>query len=129
MHALVDPFDPRYINFDHGPHFIWGDPHGEVLARVDAEDYGFLSQWCWGVTWDKHGRKPYLRRTGSDNGRSFTIYLHKVVMERKGVVQPPHHIIADHEDGDTLNCTRANLHWATPSMNRKNIRGQRSMRL
>lgn len=112
---------------------IYGDDKASIWAVVDEEDYHWLLRYKWCVK-ESDGRrgkkpKPYLRRAVGVNGggvrlSTYTLYLHVEVMKKTGIVQPCHaHSLVDHLDGDTLNCRRANLRWATPSMNRLNING------
>ena len=132
MHAPVHPLDPNLLVLvTDREHYIYGDDHGEFAARVDAEDYWWACQWRWMVKFDKHGRKPYLYRkvycaTAMACNRS--VYLHVAIFERFGTRPDAHHSMVDHADGDSLNCRRYNLSAATPSMNRRNIRGQGSLR-
>jgi len=91
------------------------------------------SLWRWFVKFDKRGKKPYLFRV-TDNGRKSgrqtrSIFLHVAIKEKADPVRPDGHIIVDHEDGDRLNCQGYNLFYATPSMNARNRKGQRSLRL
>lgn len=134
MHGtIIHPLDPNYIDFgEDRAYYIMGDDHGDIMARVDREDYWYFCQWRWAVKYDKHGKKPYLYRkifTKNTASNRTSLFLHVAVQVRTGIPQPLHHSMVDHEDGDSLNCRRYNLSWATPSMNRRNIRGQRSMRL
>lgn len=133
MLLVPDPFDPNFLDFglDH-EHRIYGDDYGHTFARVDADDYQFFSQWRWNVKYDKHGRKIYLCRSSWNaeaGSASISLYLHVEIHKRRGIVQPPHHSMVDHENGNTLECRKFNLRWATPSMNRRNINGQASLRI
>jgi len=131
MLLVPDPFDPRFLDFgDQHEYKIYGDDHALTFARVDQIDYQWAVRWRWNVTFDKHGKKPYFRITVSETGRpDYTVYLHVEIQKRKGEPQPPHHTISDHLNGDSSDCRRFNLGWATPSMNRRNIFGQGYMKL
>lgn len=129
------PLDPNLIDFrlDH-EHYIYGDDYGDIAAMVDAQDYWFFAQWRWQVKFDKHGKKPYLYRkvcewAGGVRVVSRSVFLHVAIKERADPVRPAGHSMVDHEDGNTLHCRKFNLSYATPSMNRRNIQGQKSMRL
>lgn len=110
-------------------HRIYGNNQASIWAVVDAIDYDFLVRNCWSVL-----RRPraglYLRRAVGiwANGqrlRTCTQYLHIEVMKRTGIEPPSDaHTIVDHRNGDTLNCRRLNLRWATPRQNRANIFGR-----
>ena len=112
-------------------HRIWLDTACTVYARVSAEDYAWAVQWRWQITWDRHKRKMYATRTvyvpgelsASGKRKRRKLYLHKEVLNRMDVEQPTEgHTMGDHGDGDSLNCERWNLSWATPAMNRATAR-------
>jgi hypothetical protein len=117
--------DPRGWEHDLPYAPIWLDPAEGLFAVLDAEDHAWARQWMWDITWDRHGRKPYATRMITLEGRRVKVFLHKAVLVRSGKRPPtPNHKIGDHQDGESLNCRRGNLEWATPSMNRRNIKGQ-----
>lgn len=119
-----DPFDPRTWGCDVPYKPIWLDPQNNLACIVDSIDYDHLSEWTWTATPDKHRRKWYATRTTWALGRRIKIYLHKVVCHlAHGEPPTPRHHIGDHDDGNSLDCRRHNLHWATPGMNRRNIHG------
>jgi|GEM_PF-1425724 len=99
------------------------DASGFVV--IDEEDYVWASQWRgWGWNPSKNRKKLYVRRTSRYGGRFVSVYLHKAICLRAhGMPPSASHIIADHKDGNTLNCRRENLRWATPSENRQNYNG------
>lgn len=104
---------------------IYLDTSCTVFALVSEEDYAWAIQWKWQITWDRHKRKMYATRSTSDgtSRKRIKLYLHKEVLKRSGKVQPTEkHHMGDHGDGDSLNCQRWNLEWATPSQNRKTAR-------
>jgi hypothetical protein len=109
---------------------IWLDSACTVCALVSFEDYEWALQWKWQITWDRHRRKMYATRSTTTGERDqhgrkkrIKIYLHKAVLDRSGKVQPcGKHTMGDHGDGDSLNCQRWNLEWATPSQNRRTAR-------
>lgn len=103
-------------------------PDGELFALVDEIDFAWAAQWRWTPHWSRGGTKVYMRRTGSEKlqvgtrtvrfRRYFTIWLHREVLIRKGELPlTPLHKIADHLNGDELDCTRENLTWATVEEN------------
>ena len=124
----VDIFDPNSWKDD--PDFayriICQNSHFEAL--VDYEDYIYFTKWMWRSKISKGGKKIYVYRslTISENGlrKDTSLYLHKAVQERTGIIPPTvSHSVVDHRNGNSLDCRRKNLRWATFSMNRKNING------
>lgn len=103
---------------------LWLDPACTIYAVVSDEDYAWAIQWKWQITWDRHKRKAYATRsTGSRTTGRRKLYLHKEILVRSGKLQPSRrHTMGDHGDGNSLNCCRYNLDWATPSMNRRTAR-------
>jgi len=98
--------------------------HAELQIVIDEEDYLWASQWRWGINPTKNKKKLYVRRTGRYAGRFISIYLHKAICLRAhGMPPSPSHIMSDHKSGNTLDCRRDNLRWATPSENRQNYNG------
>lgn len=132
--ADKDPFNPN--NWKDDADFVYRIPclnsHHEAI--LDYEDYVHFSKWNWHSKLSKGGKKIYFCRTvwTAMHGRSNTtsLYLHKAIYERSGIKPPSfEYSIVDHRDGNSLDCRKANLRWATPSMNRRNINGQYSHEL
>lgn len=105
------PFMPLYMN-------------KEVFCVVSFDDFVWASQWAWYPKPSKNGKKLYACRSARISGRYFSVYLHKEICFRAtGMPPSPRHIIADHMNGNSLDCRRSNLRWATPSENRQNYHG------
>lgn len=124
----ADVFDPRTWSAEEPIFRVYGDVRAEVFAIVDEADYAWAVQWMWTTKKSRGGRQFYVCRqltrwTGGLRANR-TLMLHVEVMLRTGTPKPtPEHSMVDHRDGDPMNCRRGNLRWATPSMNRRNIRG------
>jgi hypothetical protein len=136
------------VDYEH-EHRIYLDDYASQYVIVDEKDYQFLVQWRWyshkSRIWPGTKKpKAYAARTGFEsigkdyrdengkriqNRRSYTIFLHEIVIERKGDIKPITNmkIIVDHADGDGFNCRRNNLRYATISFNNKNRFGVLAM--
>lgn len=75
-------------------------PRG-LEVRVSYVDYLRFREFKWHFNSEK---SPYACRRKKINGKSVKIYLHRAIMNA------PKGLIVNHRDGDTLNCTRRNLH-------------------
>lgn len=139
-----DIWDPNTWDWSEREYYIYLTPHHSHKVRVDYVDYIYFTQWLW----DVRGVKPYGTRKrkktilyaarstavhvggvgrkgrgvfGRGERVNVTLYLHIEIMKRTGIEPPtPEHVLVDHEDGQTLDCRRINLRWATHSMNRTN---------
>ncbi len=106
---------------------IYLDNNAHTWCIVDEIDYHYFVKWKWRVNTPhptRNGNKKYAVRSQS-NGRRYApmLYLHVEIHKRRGIIMPsPLHRYVDHKDGDEFNCLRTNLRWATPSMNRVNLR-------
>jgi hypothetical protein len=103
---------------------VYADDRAQVFAVVDAQDWHRFKRWRWCIKFSNRGRKPYLRRAVGENAnrqrlRTFTLYLHVEIM-RLQAEQPTSKHVVDHLNGDTLDCRRANLRWATKAQNNRN---------
>lgn len=127
-----DSMDPRYWDSDRGPYALipLSDRDGSLCAKVDWEDYEWAIAHKWGFCLSQIRKtggleKFYARRSVRLPSGRAKEYLHKAVLLRAVGPHPePEYTIGDHRNGDSLDCRRANLRWATPSMNRINLNGR-----
>lgn len=119
------PFLPLYLD------------ENETFVILDVEDYDWAVQYRWRACFSRGRpgwrRKVYAVRSTRRGGRiNRTLFLHKLVCWRAyGPPPTPLHTIGDHTTGNTWDCRREKLRWATRSENRMNIDGawDRQMRL
>ena len=83
------------------------------FAKVDDEDFGWLSQWKW--TAQATDRGFYAMRKCN----------RKLVLMHRLINQTPEGMVTDHKDGDGLNNQKGNLRTATHLQNMMNRRGKR----
>jgi hypothetical protein len=122
----ADALDPTLWAPDAAaPRRLYLDASGEVWVLLDAEDYDWAVQWVWTITRNSTGLKIYAtRNTRHPNSRrQIKLYLHKEILKRFAMQPSPKHHICDHKNGDSTDCRRANLRWATPKENRANYYG------
>lgn len=112
---------------------IYGDDNAQTWAVVDQDDYDWAIRYRW--NWARKRNGLYMRRgvslyNAGQRAGTKTVYLHIEVMKATGIEPPsPDHLLVDHRDGDTTNCRRRNLRWATYEMNGKNKLGKFSSEL
>lgn len=127
-------FDPNTWDWTEREYRVWVGPQLVHGFLVDYVDYVWATRWLWNPKYPKRGnhrkKMVYCYRTKSfprtgDFRNDVSMYLHIEIMKRTGIEPPsPLHMLVDHIDGDTLNCTRINLQWATYAMNR--VRGNKT---
>ena len=85
-----------------------------IWTLVDAEDYAWLSEHIWNVSWGS--RTPWQKYAKRNVGpERATLRMHREIMMR---AEPrPDDFIAvhpvDHDNGQTLDNRRANLGWVS----------------
>lgn len=128
MLLVPDPLDPNFLDFgDDYEYRIYGDEKCRTWAIVDREDYELFCRYAWCVKTCKRN-KSYLRRAVAiwENKKlikTVSLYLHIEIQKR--VCPPPSrfHVKVDHRNGNSWDCRRKNLRWATNAMNAKNVFG------
>lgn len=127
---ILDTFDPNTWGIVPYEYRVYLDNNAQQWAIVDEIDYQWAIEYRWNIKRCRYF-KEYARRAistyhedGTRKG-SQTYYLHIEIMKRTGKIPPTaFHKIVDHRNGNSLDCRRHNLRWATPRMNAMNICGQ-----
>ncbi len=84
-------------------------------TTVSAVWFWFLMQWKWFAMWSPHTNSYRAARKGMTvDGRQFTIWMHRVIMNAPDGVQ------VDHKNVNSLDNTEWNLRLATSAQNRWN---------
>lgn len=86
------------------------------VAKVDAEDYGWLSEWKW--YYNKTGSGYARRRESRTEKPRRTIYMHRAILEHHNIDIVG--IFTDHANLDTLDNQKANLRPATIHQSNRN---------
>ena len=92
-----------------------------LVALIDDEDFGLISQYHWYANWNKGVQTFYVRGFISGKGMSERkiIYMHRLIMDANPNEQ------VDHIDHNGLNNQKANLRFCNHSQNAANKRKQR----
>ena len=80
------------------------------ITIIDDEDYDFLSQWKWKVSYDTHTKSYRAMR----NENKKVVFMHRIIMNT------PANLIVDHINHDTLDNRKQNLRNVTQSQNSMN---------
>ena len=88
-----------------------------MVATVDASDYDDLMCFLWTAALFR--KKWYAFRTVRINGKKTSLLMHRYILD----LQPGDGILADHENGDGLDCRRSNLRIGSDADNSRNRPG------
>lgn len=100
------------------------DRRGEAIAIISPIDHAIIQNFSW----ELHKTRPSGEPGGMFYARGrrrllwqkpYRIYLHRLIMM---CVDPLEGFMVDHINGDSLDCRRSNLKWATARENRNNQR-------
>lgn len=80
------------------------------FATVDAEDYENIKQWKW------HFSTGYAKRTVWHEGKSRTVYMHRIIVSGSDNLE------VDHINRNRLDNRKLNLRICTASQNRINTK-------
>jgi len=118
--------DEKHIEADYWPKNdlpIYKDSFGDYckipltkdrFAKVDPEDYIWLTQWRWYC--HKKPRTYYAARAVREKGKNKTIFMHRLIMNT------PIYLLCDHINRDGLDNRKVNLRNCTSKQNRANSR-------
>ena len=93
----------------------------EVWCLVDAEDYPWLIQKNWNVSWGSRTRWQLYAKRNVGVSRA-TVRMHREIL-RMADPRPEEAMAAlhgDHNNGQTLDNRRVNLAWLAPGENARN---------
>ena len=107
-------------------HRIYLDDREAEWAIVDQDDYAYFSRWRWNM---KRGRTNYARRAIGNGAKKKTLYLHVEIMKRWKNPPSEKHCTVDHRNGNSLDCRKKNLRWATIQQNNRNVNGVEARQL
>ena len=100
---------------------IWLSERDNIWCLVDAEDYAWLSEHKWNVSWGSRTpwQKYAKRNVGPDRA---TLRQHREIMIKAD--PKPYDFVrvnpVDHNNGQTLDNRRTNLAWVTKAENLAN---------
>lgn len=94
-----------------------------VYCLVDADDYGWLTEVTWNISWGSRTPWQQYAKRNVGSGRA-TVRMHREILirhdPRSDRFMAKRHV--DHVNGQTLDNRRCNLRWLTPGENAANRR-------
>lgn len=84
----------------------------KFIAKVDDEDFEWLSQWDW------HFSGHYAVRAEYKGKKTIRFFMHREIMKQHGLLKESKSI--DHKDRDGLNNQKYNLRECTHAQNMSN---------
>lgn len=94
-----------------------------VYCLVDADDYGWLTEVTWNISWGSRTPWQFYAKRNVGSGRA-TVRMHREILirhdPRSDRFMAKRHV--DHANGQTLDNRICNLRWLTPGENAANRR-------
>lgn len=86
-----------------------------LWAKVDDDDFAFLSQYKWQARRSKNGRTVYASHAYVKNGKVKNTQMSRMIMN------PPKDKLVDHINHDGIDNRRSNLRICTDTENNRNM--------
>jgi len=90
----------------------------EVWCLVSADDYSWLVDNTWNISWGSRTRWQLYAKRNINRERA-TLRMHREIMQRAEPLKPKDmaEMYVDHINGQTLDNRRSNLRWVTAAEN------------